>query len=47
MTFCAGDKQEVFRGVAVELDPIEPVFEAAWAVANAARAATEIPIVAR
>jgi hypothetical protein len=47
MTFFAGEKQEVFSSVDVELDPIEPVFEAAWAVADAARAATEIPIVAR
>ena len=48
MTFFAGEKkEEVFSSVDVELDPIEPVFEAAWAVADAARAATEIPIVAR
>ncbi len=47
MTFFAGEKQEVFSSVEVALDPTEPVFEAAWPVADAARAATEIPIVAR
>ena len=48
MTFFAGEKkEEVFGSVDVKLDPIGPVFEAAWAVADAARAATEIPIVAR
>ncbi len=47
MTFLAGDKEEVFSSVEVNLDPTEPVFEAAWVVADAARVATEIPIVAR
>lgn len=47
MTFLAGDKEEVFSSVEVNLDPTEPVFEAAWAVADAAHVATEIPIVAR
>lgn len=47
MTFVAGNKVEVFSSVEVELDPNDPVFDAAWAVADAARAATEIPIVAR
>jgi len=47
MTFFASNKEEVFSSVEVELDPTEPVFDVAWAVADAARATTEIPIVAR
>jgi hypothetical protein len=46
MTLFAGNKEEVFSSVEVELDPTEPVFDVAWAVADAARAATAIPIVA-
>jgi hypothetical protein len=47
MTLHGGNSAEVFSSVEVELDPSEPVFAAAWAVATAAEAATEVPIVTR
>lgn len=47
MTVYGNNGAEVFDSVDVELDPAEPVFAAAWAVAAAAEAATDIPFLAR
>ncbi len=47
MTLAGDDGPAVFSSLEVELDPGEPVFAAAWAVAAAAQAATEIPILTR
>ncbi len=47
MTLAGDDGPAVFSSLEVELDSGEPVFAAAWAVAAAAQAATEIPILTR
>jgi hypothetical protein len=47
MTFRPNLDPQVFASVDVELDPSEPLFAAAWAVADAANAAIEVPIVTR
>lgn len=47
MTFHGPGGPEVFSSIEVELDSSEPVFAAAWAVAAAAEATTEVPIVTR
>jgi hypothetical protein len=47
MTFHGDERPGTFNSVEVELDPTEPLFAAAWAVASAAEAATEVPIVSR
>jgi len=47
MTLNGADGPVVFNSVDVELDVSEPVFGAAWAVHEAARAVVEVPFVAR
>ena len=47
MTFYDDDGPATFASVDVELDAAEPLFAAAWAVADAAHGSIEIPLVAR
>jgi hypothetical protein len=47
MTFPGAGGPEVFGSIEVELDPSEPVFAGAWAVAAVAEAATEVPFASR